>query len=116
MFLGFFVMPESPRWLMLNGRAEESRAVLMRLREGASEQDIDAEISEMRDSTEKECAARGPGPAKYFSDPAIRRPLLLGCGLQLLQQWVGINTIMYYGGSILQKSNGDACDPNGGDG
>eukprot|EP00965_Chrysotila_dentata_P250497 6209485-Pleurochrysis_carterae.AAC.1 len=34
----------------------------------------------------------------------VRRQLELGVALQLLQQLVGINTIMYYSGSILQQS------------
>ena len=33
-----------------------------------------------------------------------RRQLVLGCGLMLLQQLCGINTIMYYSSSILLQA------------
>ena len=32
------------------------------------------------------------------------RCLLVGCGLQFFQQFVGINTVMYYGPSIIQAT------------
>jgi len=37
-----------------------------------------------------------------FSDPTIRRALLLGCALQAAQQIAGINTVMYYTATILK--------------
>ena len=44
--------------------------------------------------------------------PALRRRLLVGAGLQLFQQLSGINTIMYYSGTILRKAGfSDDKDP-----
>ena len=40
----------------------------------------------------------------YFTDRRIYRPLRLGMFLQTIQQWVGINTLMYYGSLVLSKS------------
>lgn len=37
-----------------------------------------------------------------LDDPRIRRALVLGCGLQMLQQLSGINTVMYYSASIFR--------------
>ena len=41
---------------------------------------------------------------EMLSHPPTRRALLLGCGLMVLQQLVGINTIMYYAASIYEMS------------
>lgn len=37
-----------------------------------------------------------------LEDSRIRRALVLGCGLQLLQQLSGINTVMYYSATIFR--------------
>ncbi len=38
------------------------------------------------------------------TSPDLRRPLLLGVCLQLVQQAAGINTVMYYSGVILRSA------------
>ena len=45
MFLGGFMLPESPRWLMLKGRREQAITVLRRTMN--TQQEIDAEIEEI---------------------------------------------------------------------
>lgn len=40
--------------------------------------------------------------AGLLRDRRIRRALVLGCGLQLLQQLCGINTLMYYSATIMR--------------
>jgi SP family myo-inositol transporter-like MFS transporter 13 len=112
MFFGFFAMPESPRWLAMKGQEVECRAVLKRLRQEWSEKEVEQEMQDILEEVALQQGSKGPGLSKYFLDPSIRRPLLLGCGLQLVQQWVGINTIVYYGGSILQKANSISDDLN----
>lgn len=112
MLFGMFVMPESPRWLATQGRDEEGRAVLKSLRHGWPEKKVEQEMDDILEEVARERGTKGSGLLKYFRDPSIRRPLLLGCSLQLVQQWVGINTIVYYGGSILQKANSVAGDLN----
>jgi SP family myo-inositol transporter-like MFS transporter 13 len=39
-----------------------------------------------------------------LSNPATRRALFLGCGMMVLQQGIGINTVMYYSATIYQMS------------
>jgi SP family myo-inositol transporter-like MFS transporter 13 len=41
------------------------------------------------------------------TDPPTRRALVLGCGLMLIQQFSGVNTIMYYASSIYEMSGFD---------
>ncbi|ESW10513.1 hypothetical protein PHAVU_009G216100 [Phaseolus vulgaris] len=98
-----FTLPESPRWLYRKGREEEAQAILKKIYpseevEGeiqALKESIDMEIKETK-STEK------VGMIKLLRTKAVRRGLYAGTGLLIFQQFVGINTVMYYSPTIVQ--------------
>ncbi|BHF59413.1 hypothetical protein SprV_0100237000 [Sparganum proliferum] len=46
----------------------------------------------------------GSNLRRILADPYARRRLLAGCGLQLIQQLCGINTVMYYSASIISMA------------
>jgi len=111
MFLGFFWMPESPRWLMSKGRHDEAKAVLLLVRGSVlREADVEREFHDLVTGTNEEAPLTASRSSScsfwglYWKDARVRRALMLGCTLQALQQWSGINTVMYYGASVLQKA------------
>lgn len=91
-------IPESPRYLIAQGRDQEAAAVLAKV-EGANAWDTVANI--------KETISQEHKPS--FGDLIVRNNLLpivwLGIGLSVLQQFVGINVIFYYS-SILWRAVG----------
>jgi predicted MFS family arabinose efflux permease len=87
LFTGMLFQRESPHWLIARGREEETRTVLHRIRAGT---DIDAEITEVRELSERKATVRD------LLDPALRRRLTLGVLRAVFQQVTGINTIIYY--------------------
>lgn len=96
--LQFIIMsffPESPRWLLINNQKEKALAILERFR--GSREDARLELEHIEKSANKS-SAKG---REVFSK-RVRPALLAGIGLTLIQQFTGINTIIYYAPTIFQ--------------
>ena len=96
-FVGILFLPESPRWLVAKRRSAEAREVLQRLRASG---DVEFEMAEMEEDVAETLSLPTARLADLWASPPIRRTVALGCGLMLLQQLSGINTVMYYSASI----------------
>ena len=97
--IALFFVPESPRWLAKEGRDEESLDILRRVGEGDAAEQRLAEI--------KEALSEESGSLAELFRPGIRRLLLIGIILAILQQVTGINTILYYGSIIFTEQVGE---------
>jgi SP family galactose:H+ symporter-like MFS transporter len=95
MFAGGFILPESPRWLMLKGRKEQAIAVLRRTLN--TEEEIDSEIGEIEEALH---GPQGAGVGIIFRGYFFK-VLLVGVLLQVFQQLVGINMMIYYAPTIF---------------
>jgi major inositol transporter-like SP family MFS transporter len=101
LLLGMLVLPDSPRWYGLKGRMAEARTVL-----GLSRTPVeaDAEYGLIVEHTAHMLKTKS-APFSVIRDvPWIRRVLLIGCGLAVVQQATGINTVNYYAPTILEES------------
>jgi len=100
--IGMYFMPFSPRWLVDKGREDEAREVLEKYR--FEDDDVEEEIKEIKDVAAQEFNLR------ELIGKGVRRMLLVGVALAVFQQIVGINTVIYYGPTILkfagQKNTG----------
>jgi SP family xylose:H+ symportor-like MFS transporter len=93
-----FLVPETPRYLMLRGRETEARRVLDRLVEPA---EAEVEIGEIRESLAQHHSA------KLLSFGVL--VIVIGILLSVFQQFVGINVVLYYAPEIF-KSMGLSTD------
>lgn len=101
LLLGMLVLPDSPRWYGLKGRMAEARTVLGLSRTPA---EADAEYGLIVEHTAHMLKTKS-APFSVIRDvPWIRRVLLIGCGLAVVQQATGINTVNYYAPTILEES------------
>ena len=94
-----FFVPKSPRWLMLKKREEASIQVLTSLH--GSEQALE-EAKEIKESIEKDTSI---GFKQIFAK-GILPIIVIGAVLSFLQQFTGINAVLYYGADIFEKALG----------
>jgi MFS family permease len=95
MFTGMLFQHESPHWLIAQGREDEAREVLRRVRDEAG---IDAEIAEVRELSARRSSFR------EVLNPAMRHVMVIGVALAVFQQITGINTIIYYAPTLLSSA------------
>ncbi len=94
--VALFFVPESPRWLAERGRVEDARAVLRRIHH-----DGDKELNGILEAIHEE-----QGTLSELLQPGLRRALLIAVFLAVMQQWSGVNTVLFYGSLILREQVG----------
>ncbi len=95
LLVGMFFLPETPRWLMSKGREEESRKILKRIEEPGL---VEESMQRMKEEVEK--AKERPNIREVFR-PWLRKALIISVGIMFFQQFVGINTVIYYSPKIF---------------
>lgn len=96
MFIGAFMLPESPRWLMLKGRKEDTLKILNKTLN--SQEEVDLEIKEIEEALH---GPKGAGLEIIFKGYFFK-VLVVGVLLQMFQQLVGINMMIYYAPTIFK--------------
>ncbi|MBI5084199.1 MAG: MFS transporter, partial [Acidobacteria bacterium] len=88
----------SPRWLTETGQEAQALHVLTQV-SGAAQAGIEL-------AAIKEAIAEESGTLAELFQPGYRRALFLAVALAILQQWTGINTVLFYGSVILKEQVG----------
>jgi len=94
-----YFVPKSPRWLMTKGREEEAKDILSSIH---GEESATKEIAEIRKSIQ---AQKGNAKVSIWAKPLLTI-IIIGTILSALQQFTGINAVLYYGADIFEQALG----------
>ena len=99
-FLALFSVPESPRWLVMRGKAAEALQILSRV---SGRTQAEADLGAVQVSLDAE-AHLEKGSIKELFLPAMRLVLTIGIVIAILQQITGINSVFFYAPMIFEQS------------
>ncbi|MCK4628456.1 MAG: sugar porter family MFS transporter, partial [Sedimentisphaerales bacterium] len=103
-FLFMFMVPESPRWLVKNGKDETAGKVLEKIGEKSYAQDA---LTNIKKSLVNEIEKVN---FRELLEPRLMKILLLGVVLAVFQQWCGINVIFNYAHEIFTQAGYGVSD------
>ena len=92
-------IPETPRWLVLNGRSDAGRETLVWLQgeDNAHKTLQEIELSNHHEAPLIERISR-------LASPALRVPFFIAISVGIIQQVTGINAVFFYAPTIFEQS------------
>jgi sugar porter (SP) family MFS transporter len=104
--LGSLRLPESPSWLMNHGRETQARSEIAAV---GGDEAADKTIARYKREADERKRASAPGGSerkgwRVLTAPRLRAAVVVGMTLAVLQQFAGINTVIYYAPTIMQHT------------
>ena len=99
-FFFMLIAPESPRYLVLQGKVEEARRIMNRI---SPADKIEGLLQSIKDSS-KEATSNIGAKIKDMFRPELRMVLIVGLIAGIAQQSSGINVVFFYAPTIFEQS------------
>lgn len=101
--LGVLFIPESPRWLVKEGKMEISLSILKKI---GGNNFATSTLSDIKASTQTEQKVK----YRELLTKALWPIVLIGIGLAIFQQWCGINVVFNYTAKIFESIGADRSE------
>lgn len=95
-----FTVPETPRWLMAQGREEQAKAISLKL--CSSQEESDQEPAVIKQQIQRDLE-QSKTKVKFFSK-RYRKVILMAIAIAAFNQLSGINAILYYAPMVMQET------------
>lgn len=99
-FFGLFLVPRSPRWLLMKNRKSEAIQILERYN---TKEQVKSDVAEIEQSIQSDAKKEKVQIGELFK-PALTFVLTIGIVIAILQQITGINSVFFYAPMIFEQS------------
>jgi MFS transporter, SP family, arabinose:H+ symporter len=99
-FFGLFLVPRSPRWLLMKNRRDEAITILEKFN---SKEQVANDVAAIEESIKAD-AHKEKVSIKELFRPALKLVLTIGIVIAVLQQITGINSVFFYAPMIFEQS------------
>lgn len=99
-FFALFIVPRSPRWLIMKGMENEALKIMEK---SVGNVQAHEDLSAIKESLETD-KNKEKGKLMDIFKPSVRTVLMIGVVLAILQQITGINSVFFYAPMIFEQS------------
>lgn len=99
-FIALYVVPRSPRWLIMKGKEDEALNIMQK---AVGQEVAAADLQTVKQSLHADSRKEKVSFKEIFN-PALKTVLTIGIVLAILQQITGINSVFFYAPMIFEQS------------
>ena len=99
-YVGLFIVPRSPRWLMAKNKKEEALTVMKKI---VDEEQAKIQIEEVAQSISEDAGKEKSKVSDLFKK-SMRKVIVIGLVVGIFQQLVGINAVLFYAPMIFEQT------------
>lgn len=104
--IALYIIPESPRWLVLQNRVQEAKLILMKTI--GEETEVEKRLAEIQHAANNSSLVNSEEKAVWHEllrpNPTVCKMLITGIGIHCFQQLTGMDALVFYSPTIFKSA------------